>query len=112
LLWPELRGPAFESLRETAYIEIVELRRSGVWVQRRGHCTGDSMARKYLGATARTWIEYLAAILVGNAIYYLSLQPHLPEALRHRLFATDLGLLVDFIVCVGVYGLIRLGERL
>jgi hypothetical protein len=69
------------------------------------------MAQKYLGATPRRWIEYLAAILVGNAIYYLSLQPHLPDAMRHKLYNADLGLLVDFVVCVGVYGLIRLGER-
>jgi hypothetical protein len=70
------------------------------------------MAQKYLGATAGTWLKYLVAILLGNAIYYLSLQPHLPDSLRHKVFNADLGLFVDFIVCAGVYGLIRLGERL
>ena len=93
-------------------MKLPGLRGPDTQVERGERRVGDSMARKYLGATARTWVEYLAAILIGNAIYYLSLQPHLPESLRHRLFATDLGLFVDFIVCVGVYGLIRLGERL
>lgn len=68
------------------------------------------MAQKYLGATLRQWVEYLAAILVGNAIYYLSLVPHLPDTWRHQLDHPDAGLLLDFVVCVGVYGLIRLGE--
>jgi len=70
------------------------------------------MAQQYLGATPRRWIEYLAAILVGNAIYYLSLFPHLPVPLRHTGFEMDWGVLVDFVACVGVYGLIRLGSKL
>ena len=68
--------------------------------------------RQFLGATLRRWLEYLAAILLGNAIYYFSLLPHLPEALRHEGFAIDWGVLVDFAVCVAVFGLIRLGARL
>ncbi|MBZ5696167.1 MAG: hypothetical protein LAN36_12505 [Acidobacteriia bacterium] len=69
-------------------------------------------ARQFLGATPRRWLEYLIAILLGNAIYYLSLVPHLPEALRHKGFAIDWGAGVDFLVCVAVYGLIRLGTRI
>lgn len=69
-------------------------------------------ARQFLGVTPTKWFEYLAAILIGNAIYYFSLAPHLPEALRHQGFEIDMGVLVDFAVCVGVYGLIRLGVRL
>jgi hypothetical protein len=57
-------------------------------------------------------LEYLVAILIGNAIYYFSLSPHLPQALRHQGFQMDLGVGVDFIVCLGVYGLIRLGSSL
>jgi hypothetical protein len=67
--------------------------------------------KKILGATKRQWLEYLVAILLGNTIYYLSLQPHLPEVFQHKGFMTDWGLLVDFAVCVGVYGLIRLGFK-
>jgi hypothetical protein len=70
------------------------------------------MARKFLGVTLRRWFEYLAAILLGNAIYYFSLFPHLPETLRHQGFQTDWGVAVDFAVCAGVFGLIRLGARL
>ena len=70
------------------------------------------MARQFLGITPRRWLEYLVAILVGNAIYYLSLAPNLPETLRHHGFKTDWGTLVDLAVCAAVYGLIRLGLSL
>jgi hypothetical protein len=70
------------------------------------------MAQRLLGMTPRRWLEYLVAILVGNAIYYLSLVPHLPEALRHQGFQMDWGVGVDFAVCVAIYGLIRLGSSL
>jgi hypothetical protein len=65
-----------------------------------------------LGMTFRRWIEYLVAILLGNAIYYFSLVPHLPPAWRHQGFLLDLGSLLDFCVCLAVYGLIRIGAKL
>jgi hypothetical protein len=61
--------------------------------------------------SARRWIEYLVAILLGNGIYYLSLAPHLPARLQHEVAKIDLGMVVDFSVCVVVYWLIRLGEK-
>lgn len=64
------------------------------------------------GMNVRRWLEYLVAILVGNAIYFLSLMPHLPANLRHQAFRIDAGMLLDFLVCVGVYGLIRVARRL
>ena len=70
------------------------------------------MERKFLGVTLRRWIEYTVAILLGNAIYYFSLVPHLPQALRHQGFLLDWGSLTDFVVCLAVYGLLRLGARL
>jgi hypothetical protein len=70
------------------------------------------MAQQFLGVSPRRWLEYLVAILLGNAIYYYSLMPHLPQTLRHEGFHTDWGAAVDFAVCVGVYGLIRIGSRL
>jgi hypothetical protein len=70
------------------------------------------MAQKFLGVTPRRWLEYLAAIILGNAIYYFSLLPHIPAPLRHQGFRMDLGVAVDFAICVAVYGLIRLGSRL
>lgn len=55
----------------------------------------------------RRWLEYLGAILFGNIIYFLGLAPHLPPAFRHQTFQIDLGLAVDFAVCVAVYGAYR-----
>jgi hypothetical protein len=68
------------------------------------------MARQFLGATLRRWLEYLIAILLGQVIYYFSLFPHLPDELRHHGSNIDLGMLVNFLVCLAVYGLIRLGS--
>lgn len=67
------------------------------------------MSATFLGTSLRRWVEYLIAILLGNAIYYFSLQPHLPAVWRHPGNKIDLGLLLDFVICVAVYGLIRLG---
>ena len=67
------------------------------------------MSATFLGTSLRRWLEYLIAILLGNAIYYFSLQPHLPPIWRHPSAKIDLGLFLDFVVCVAVYGLIRLG---
>lgn len=55
----------------------------------------------------RRWVEYLAAILLGNALYFLILTPLLPESLVHKIFAIDLGLAFDFLLCVSIYGVIR-----
>src|SRR5580658_4197520 len=109
----EARRIAFASIPETPY--IVRSGAKGALSRGSFSCASratDFMPQKYLGVTARTWVEYLVAILLGNAIYYLSLQPHLPDSLRHRLFNADLGLFLDFSVCAGVYGLIRLGKSL
>ena len=62
-------------------------------------------ARQFLGVTPMRWIEYLVAILIGNAVYYFSLAPHLPEVLRHQGFQMDGGVFVDFGVCVAYMGL-------
>ncbi len=61
--------------------------------------------------TRRRWIEYLIAILAGNAIYFAVLHPNLPAALRHEPSRIDAGLLIDFVCCVLVYAAIRLGTR-
>jgi hypothetical protein len=54
-----------------------------------------------------TFLRSLMAILLGNLIYF-SIQPYLPQAARHQLYKIDLGLLIDFVICVGCYALIRL----
>ena len=70
------------------------------------------MDKKFLGLTRRRWLEYLAATVLGNLIYYFSLEPHLPPELRHNTRYLDMGSLIDFLVCVGVYLLLRLGHWL
>ncbi len=71
---------------------------------------GDD-GRPHLLPSAAVWLQYLVAILLGNAIYFWSLVPHLPEWLRHRPFRLDAGLAMDFGVCAGVYGLLRMGRK-
>jgi hypothetical protein len=61
------------------------------------------MDRKFLGLTVRTWLEYLAATVLGNLIYFYSLEPHLPDYLRHNNKTLDMGSLIDFIVCSGLW---------
>ena len=58
-------------------------------------------------SNARRWAEYLVAVLAGN-IAYLFIEPQLPTAMRHRMFRVDLGLAIDFLMCVAIYGLVRL----
>jgi hypothetical protein len=55
----------------------------------------------------RLWGEYLLAILGGNIAYYW-LYPRLPAALQHQTFRIDWGLGLDFVICAGMYGLLRL----
>jgi len=60
-------------------------------------------------STARRWAEYLIAVLGGNIIY-LAIEPQMPPPLRHRMFQVDLGLALDFLICVVLYGFIRLAR--
>jgi hypothetical protein len=60
------------------------------------------------------WIRLLkqfAAIVVGNLLYFFLLMPHLPPAARHSPDRLDLGLLLDFWVCLVIYGIIELLTR-
>lgn len=73
------------------------------------------MSARRSSLTGSFWPNFwtsLVAIVTGNALYFLLLFPHLPPSGRHRVNAIDLGLLIDFWVCVAVYGLIRLVLRL
>jgi hypothetical protein len=58
----------------------------------------------------RTFGRSLLAILLGNAVYFL-LMPRLPSSAQHQAFRLDLGLLVDFAVCVAVFGVLQLVWR-
>jgi len=54
--------------------------------------------------TARRWIEFAVSIAIGNALYYVLLFPER----RHQPVRLDSGLLIDFGLCLLVYGVIRL----
>ena len=56
----------------------------------------------------RNFSKSLIAVLAGNAGYFLLLAPRLPAAARHRAFDLDLGLVIDFWLCLVAYGLIEL----
>jgi hypothetical protein len=58
----------------------------------------------------------LAAVLLGNLIYFAVLMPILPAFARHGISLQtpriDLGLVIDFAICAGLYvGLNKLQER-
>jgi hypothetical protein len=73
-----------------------------------GISLGKSVAVKK--RTMRNFLDALVAVLAGNAIYFL-LMPHLPTAIRHRLFKEDLGLLVDFLVCTVIFVAVKYWRR-
>jgi hypothetical protein len=52
----------------------------------------------------------LIAVVAGNAIYF-STMSYLPERAQHRPYNLDLGLAVDFWVCLVCYGLVRMVRR-
>jgi hypothetical protein len=54
--------------------------------------------------------QALAAVLAGNAIYFL-LMPDLPPAARHVAPRLDLGMIVDFWICLVIFGLIQTASR-
>jgi len=52
------------------------------------------------------FVQALAAVLLGNAGYFL-LSPYLPPLARHHVFKFDVGMVVDFWFCLVAFGLIR-----
>lgn len=63
------------------------------------------------GVVPRNFLKSLYAVLIGNAIYFLILSPVLPYRARHVAPRLDLGIAVDFWVCVVVYGVIEILSR-
>ena len=54
--------------------------------------------------------QSLIAVVVGNAIYFLCMN-YLPRPARNTTFKFDLGLVVDFWICLVIYGLLELLKR-
>jgi hypothetical protein len=57
------------------------------------------------------FVHALIAVLAGNAIYFL-VMPYLPAPARHVAPHLDLGLVVDFWVCLVVLGLVKTVARM
>ena len=55
---------------------------------------------------ATNFIHALAAVLAGNAVYFL-LARYLPLGARHEAFRIDLGMVVDFLICLAALGVIK-----
>jgi hypothetical protein len=55
---------------------------------------------------ATNFIHALAAVLAGNAVYFL-LARYLPLAARHDPFRIDLGMVVDFSICLVAFVIIK-----
>ena len=60
--------------------------------------------------TMKNFLDALAAVLAGNAIYFV-LMPHLPRAMRHSLFKEDWGLLVDFAICTIIFAGVKIARK-
>lgn len=58
----------------------------------------------------RRWIKYLAAVVLGNGLYF-GLLPWLPPGARHHQLI-DWGTFVDLWFCLFVYGVIELAAYL
>jgi hypothetical protein len=56
-------------------------------------------------------LKSLAAVMAGNAVYFLLVLPHVPVAGRHQPFHLDPGLLIDGLLCVAFWGLFDLIGR-
>lgn len=57
------------------------------------------------------FVKALIAVVVGNGLYFLLIMPLLPPAGRHGVARLDLGLVIDFWVCLVVFGVIQLVVR-
>ena len=55
------------------------------------------------------WLKYLIAILLGQGFYFVVLYSHLPRSAQHDPDKLDLGVLVDFWLCLFFLGLLELG---
>ena len=60
-----------------------------------------------MSKSTANFFEALAAVVVGNAIYFF-LEKYLPVGARHVPFQIDLGIAVDFWFCLVVFGIIKM----
>ena len=55
---------------------------------------------------ATNFVHALAAVLAGNAVYFLLVR-YLPMGARHQRSRIDLGMVVDFLICLAALGMIK-----
>jgi hypothetical protein len=55
---------------------------------------------------ATNFVHALAAVLAGNAVYFLLVR-YLPLGARHQRSRIDLGMVVDFLICLAALGMIK-----
>ncbi|HXY06782.1 MAG TPA: hypothetical protein VEI52_02925 [Terriglobales bacterium] len=59
-----------------------------------------------MSKSTANFFQALAAVVVGNALYFL-VEKYLPAGAHHALFKIDLGMVVDFWFCLVVFGIIK-----
>jgi hypothetical protein len=52
------------------------------------------------------FVQALVAVVAGNLLYFL-VAPHLPPAAQHVPPRVDLGMLIDFWICLVIFGAIK-----
>jgi hypothetical protein len=68
--------------------------------------TGNRANQYRIDLWGNLWKSAIAVVL-GNFIYFVILSPLLPESARHQGYHSfDLGLVIDFWVCLVIYGLL------
>jgi hypothetical protein len=61
-------------------------------------------------STVANFVHALIAVLAGNAAYFL-LMPYLPLRARHVPLRYDLGMVVDFWLCLVIFGIVKTVAR-
>lgn len=51
-------------------------------------------------------LQSFIAVVLGNVVYFL-LMPHLPPPARHQMGKPDLGVVIDFWICLVFWGAIK-----
>jgi hypothetical protein len=59
-----------------------------------------------MSKTVANFMHALVAVVAGNAAYFL-LMGYLPPRARHVPFQIDLGLVVDFWLCLVAFGVVK-----
>jgi hypothetical protein len=92
-------GPAPHSIRG-----VEDPRAAGVFLPTRGGTAVSKLSVRL------NFLQALLAIILGNIVYFM-LVPSLPPIARHRPLRIDLGMVLDFWLCLVAYGLIRTARR-